>query len=75
MGIYSREHACSCVSAGSTYGPGFWLEKRCNKAASHCALVESMNALDTSITDQENEVCNRLGISADRLAEIRGKKK
>lgn len=74
MGIYYKEHSCGCVTAGSSYEPHSdcpWIEKSCEKKHTLKELIGIDEHLNQAAADQD--LCNRLGLTPERLQEIRGK--
>lgn len=74
MGIYYQDHPCGCITAGTSYEPygdSPWIHKSCDKK---CTMSQ-LTAVDTKkLQDKaDKELCDRLGITSERLEFIRGK--
>ena len=77
MGIYYKDHECGCVTACSTYGNGAWLHKPCSKHEADVnglyeeIKAEAVKAAETRRREEDMDLCLRLGLTPERLAELR----
>ena len=78
MGIYTREHPCGCVTSQGSWEVGYnpyWFEKRCEKNEK-CSLSSSAlkEADERKRKEEDADLMKRLGLTQERLLEIRNKK-
>lgn len=77
MGIYYKDEDCGCVTAGSTYGPGAWVETFCKRHKDNPkGFWDEQDGKQEGSklkerTDVDADLCRRLNLTQDRIDVIR----